>query len=39
MCMALEEVLAALNTLISHATCVHGNQLGYIKLVINDHYN
>ena len=39
MCMALEEVLAALNTLISHATCVHGNQfIGYVKLVFNDHF-
>ena len=36
MCMGLEGALAALNTPINHATCVHGNQLCYVKLVIND---
>ena len=38
MCMGLEGVLAALNTPINHATCVHGNQLCYVKLVINDRF-
>jgi len=37
MCMALEEALVALSTLISHATCVHGNQLGH-NLLCNDHH-
>lgn len=37
MCMVLEGVLAALNTPISHATCVHGNQLCCMKHVIDDH--
>ena len=36
MCMGLEGALAALNTPINHATCVHGNQLCYVKLAIND---
>ena len=36
--MALEEGLAVLTTRISHATCVHGNQLGYVYAVINLHH-
>ena len=34
----LEGALAVLNTPINHATCVHGNQLCYVKLVINDRF-
>ena len=37
MFMALEEALVVPNTLISHATCVHGNQLGHNLLCNNYH--